>query len=81
MNSEPSSYVEATPGEIEVAAHAVAAVPGAPLYARVDLINDDEGSVRVSELELIEPTLYFALHEPARLEFAAAVERELALSS
>ncbi len=52
-----------------------------PLYARVDLINDDEGSVRVSELELIEPTLYFALHEPARLEFAAAVERELALSS
>jgi glutathione synthase/RimK-type ligase-like ATP-grasp enzyme len=81
VNSEPSSYVEATPGEIAVAAHAVAAVPGAPLYARVDLINDDEGSVRVSELELIEPTLYFALHEPARLEFAAAVERELALSS
>ncbi|HET6275933.1 MAG TPA: hypothetical protein VFE16_08405 [Candidatus Cybelea sp.] len=77
VNSEPSSCVEATLGEIEVAAHAVAAVPGAPLYARVDLINDEAGRVCVSELELIEPTLYFALHEPARLEFAAAVEREL----
>ncbi len=79
VNNEPSSYVEATRDEIAVAMQAVAAVPGEPLYARVDLLKDDAGRVRVSELELIEPTLYFALHEPARRELAGAIERELEL--
>lgn len=79
VNSEPSSRVEATGEEVSVALKAVTAVPGEPLYARVDLLQDDDGRVRVSEVELIEPTLYFALHEPARRELAAAIERELEL--
>ncbi len=79
VSSEPSSYVEATREEIAVAIEAVEAVPGEPLYARVDLLKDDDGRVRVSEVELIEPTLYFALHEPARRELADAIERELEL--
>lgn len=79
VNSEPSSCVEATAEEVSVAMQAVAAVPGEPLYARVDLLKDDDGRVRVSEVELIEPTLYFALHAPARRELAAAIERELEL--
>lgn len=79
VSSGPSSQARATPDEIEIAARAVAAVPGAPIYARVDLLKDDDGNLRVSELELIEPTLYFALHEPARSELASAVERELEL--
>ncbi|MGA8574614.1 MAG: hypothetical protein WB609_02865 [Candidatus Cybelea sp.] len=79
VSTGPSSHARATPDEIEIAARAVAAVPGAPIYARVDLLKDDDGNLRVSELELIEPTLYFALHEPARSELASAVERELEL--
>jgi glutathione synthase/RimK-type ligase-like ATP-grasp enzyme len=81
VSSGPSSYARATSDEIEIAARAVAAVGGTPLYARVDLLKDDDGGVRVSELELIEPTLYFALHEPARRELASAVERELELAA
>jgi glutathione synthase/RimK-type ligase-like ATP-grasp enzyme len=77
VGDEPSLSVESTPEEIDVANRAIAAVPGEHLYARVDLLNDDDGRVRVSELELIEPGLYFAVHEPARRNFADAVEREL----
>lgn len=72
-----SSLVEATAAELAVATKALAAVPGRPLYARVDLLRDDEDRVCVNEVELIEPGLYLGVHEPARLHFADAVEREL----
>jgi glutathione synthase/RimK-type ligase-like ATP-grasp enzyme len=72
-----SSCIEATDEEIEVATKAVRAIPGQSLYARVDLLRDDERSTRVSEVELIEPALYFAVCKPARARFADAVEREL----
>lgn len=79
IGDEPSSVVEATPQEVLVASRAIAAVPGLPLYARVDLLDDDEGQPRVSEVELIEPGLYLGVHEPARRAFADAIERELEL--
>ncbi|MBJ7457391.1 MAG: hypothetical protein JHC74_15165 [Thermoleophilia bacterium] len=49
-----------TPGEMEVAEAALAAIPGgsAPLYARVDLVPDDAGRPVVLELELVEPSLF-----------------------
>jgi glutathione synthase/RimK-type ligase-like ATP-grasp enzyme len=72
-----SARVEATAEEIGVAAKAVRTLPGQPLYARVDLLRDDEDNVRVSEVELIEPGLYLAVHDPARVAFADAIEREL----
>jgi glutathione synthase/RimK-type ligase-like ATP-grasp enzyme len=72
-----SARVEATADEIEVAMKAVNTVPGQPLYTRVDLLHDDDNNVRVSEVELIEPGLYLAVHGPARVTFADAVEREL----
>jgi glutathione synthase/RimK-type ligase-like ATP-grasp enzyme len=37
-----------------------AAPPGDVLYARVDLVDDDNGAPMVLELELIEPSLFFA---------------------
>jgi hypothetical protein len=79
ISDEPSTWVQATPREIAVATRAVAAVPAPTLYARVDLLRDAEGQPRVSELELIEPALYLAVHEPAREAFADSVERELAI--
>ncbi|MER5603249.1 hypothetical protein [Streptomyces sp. NPDC002265] len=54
----------ATPAELAVAEQALAAVPGAPglLYARVDLVDGDDGRPRVMELELVEPNLFLFLH-------------------
>lgn len=54
-----------TPGELGVAARALAAVPGSPelLYARVDLVDDADGAPCVMELELVEPNLFLFLHE------------------
>lgn len=43
---------------VEIGAAAIAAAPGDPLYARVDLVRGDDQSLRLIELELIEPALY-----------------------
>ncbi|MEU3900053.1 hypothetical protein [Streptomyces sp. NPDC045251] len=53
------------PAELAVAERALAAVPDAPelLYARVDLVDGDDGRPRVMELELVEPNLFLWLHE------------------
>lgn len=55
---------EPTPAELAVAQQALTAVPGDPdlLYARVDLVDGDDGEPRVMELELIEPNLFLSLH-------------------
>lgn len=74
-----TATVPASDDEIALAARAVESVPGRPLYARVDLLRDDDGNVCVSELELIEPGLYLGAHEPSRRDFADAIESELRL--
>ncbi|NGO45023.1 ATP-grasp domain-containing protein [Streptomyces ureilyticus] len=57
---------EPIPAELAVAERALAAVPGDGdtelLYARVDLVDGDDGEPRVMELELIEPNLFLSLH-------------------
>ncbi|MER5221795.1 ATP-grasp domain-containing protein [Streptomyces flaveus] len=55
---------EPIPAELAVAERALAAIPGDPelLYARVDLVDGDDGEPRVMELELIEPNLFLSLH-------------------
>jgi len=55
---------------------AAAAVTGAaPLYARVDVVRDDGGGLQVMELELIEPSLFFAQGPAACERLAAALAR------
>ncbi|KUO22449.1 ATP-grasp domain-containing protein [Streptomyces dysideae] len=53
-----------TAAELAVAERALAAVPEAPelLYARVDLVDGEDGEPRVMELELVEPNLFLSLH-------------------
>ena len=54
-----------TAAEQAVAEKALAAVPGGAdsvLYARVDLVDGDDGEPRVMELELVEPNLFLWLH-------------------
>jgi hypothetical protein len=41
---------------------------GAPAYARVDLVRDDEGRSCVLEVELIEPSLFLPQAEPEALD-------------
>ena len=51
------------PGAVELAQQALAAAPAKAAYARVDIVPDDEGMLRIMELELIEPSL-FLHHAP-----------------
>jgi O-ureido-D-serine cyclo-ligase len=62
--------------ELAVARRALAAVPlAAPLYARVDLIRDRGGAPLLLELELIEPSLFFAHAPGAAARFAECIRR------
>ena len=49
---------KAPPGAERLARQALAAAPARATYARVDIVPDDEGTLRIMELELIEPALY-----------------------
>jgi glutathione synthase/RimK-type ligase-like ATP-grasp enzyme len=64
---------EAPDGAIELAKAALAAAPAEAVYARVDMVADDEGALRIMELELIEPALWLQ-HAPDKgAAFASAV--------
>jgi hypothetical protein len=43
------------------------------LYARVDLIRDDDGALKLMELEVIEPFLFFGVAPEALERFADAI--------
>src|SRR5260221_936703 len=45
-------------GAVQLAQAALAAAPARASYARVDIVPDDEGVLRIMELELIEPSLF-----------------------
>ena len=58
----------------------VASIPGgadAVLYARVDLIPDDEGTPLLLELELTEPSLFLSHCAQAPARMAAAIAARL----
>jgi glutathione synthase/RimK-type ligase-like ATP-grasp enzyme len=45
-------------GAVALATQALAAAPAPATYARVDIVPDDDGSLMIMELELIEPALF-----------------------
>jgi len=49
---------KAPPGAERLARQGLAAAPARAAYARVDIVPDDEGVLRIMELELIEPALF-----------------------
>ncbi|MFD2531071.1 ATP-grasp domain-containing protein [Gracilimonas halophila] len=55
----------ATEEEVEFAYEVIKACPEKPAYARVDMIEDNDGELAVSELELIEPELWFRFRPEA----------------
>lgn len=65
---------EPTKAEGRVGKAAFNAIPcPTPLYARVDLVRDDDGEPRVLELELVEPSLFFAHADGSAARFADAL--------
>ncbi|MEV5345328.1 ATP-grasp domain-containing protein [Streptomyces achromogenes] len=66
-----------SPAELAVAERALAAVPGTPelLYARVDLVDGDDGEPRLMELELVEPNLFLGLHPQSLPRVTEAILR------
>lgn len=63
--------------EIRFAEAAVKACNELPLYARVDIFEDNYGHIALSELELIEPELWFRNHPEAANVLASAVKTHL----
>jgi len=63
--------------EVAFAETVVAACDTLPVYARVDMIWDNDGLPSVSELELIEPELWLRHHPPAATALAEAIWRAL----
>jgi hypothetical protein len=62
--------------ELAVGERALAAIPGGTdrlLYARVDVVPDDDGRVVLLELELTEPSLFLGQADGAAGRFAAAI--------
>ena len=47
------------------------------MYGRVDMARGDDGQPMVMELELVEPSLFFAKHPPALDRYIAALRRRL----
>lgn len=54
---------------------ALGAIEGELLYARVDVVPDEAGRLVVMELELVEPSLFFAQDATALARFAEALVR------
>ena len=63
--------------ELRVARVALQAIGQPVLYARVDLVHDERGAARLLELELIEPSLFFALAPHALSRLAQAIAHRI----
>jgi hypothetical protein len=68
-----------TQKEISFAEHVVSVCTPIPTYARVDIIFDSNGNLAVSELELIEPELWFRF-EPTSANVLAKTVKQLVKS-
>jgi hypothetical protein len=61
-------------GLLAAGSEVMSQTPAGLLYARVDLVRDDNGGFRLMELELIEPALYLRTDAGAPERFARAID-------
>ena len=66
-----------TDEEITFAENAIKACPELPVYARVDIFTDNDNKIALSELELIEPELWFRHNPEAANKLAKAIKLKL----
>jgi hypothetical protein len=80
LNLDPSArclLITPQDDELLLAQRILRFLPFRPLYARVDLIHDEVGTLRLMELELVEPALWFSLAPHAIQIFADAIARKI----
>lgn len=65
--------------EIAFGEKAVAACPEMPIYARVDIVWDNDDKIALSEIELIEPEMWFRCYPKAADVMAEAIVLKLEL--
>jgi len=68
---------DASPAAHAFAERVLAELPETPLYARVDLLEENPETPWLTELELVDPALYFGEHPKAADRLADAVARRL----
>ena len=73
------SAMQPTDDMLAVARSALAAAPDGLLYARIDMVRDAAGVLRLMELEAIEPDLYFEFAPDAGDAFGRAVLNRLGI--
>lgn len=66
-----------TQAEIDLAIAAVRACEALPTYARVDIVNDNNGNPAISELELVEPEMWFRKNHQAADLLATKIKEML----
>lgn len=71
-------HYEATNEEKDFAEAVVATCTPLPIYARVDAMWDNDGDLCVSEVELIEPELWFRMNDKAADKLATALMKKMA---
>ncbi|MFV1990569.1 MAG: hypothetical protein ACC652_07495, partial [Acidimicrobiales bacterium] len=77
----PMPAIEPTQAQRQVAQSIMAALDETPTYARVDLVDGNDGQPLLLELELIEPYLFMESRPKSAAMFASAVLKRLALFS
>jgi len=65
-------------GAIDLAHAALAAAPAEAVYARVDMVRDNDGELAIIELELIEPSLWLQHAGDGGASFVSAIRAALA---
>lgn len=75
--SAEDRLITAQEDELSLSQRLLTLLPTQPLYARVDLIHDEAGMLRLMELELVEPGLWLALAPHAVEHFADAIARKV----
>jgi len=67
--------IAATDALIDAALHILELADPTPVYARVDVVRDDDDRFLLMELELIDPSLYLRTDDGAAGRFAAAFDQ------
>lgn len=71
-----SEALPVSAAEREFAARTMRGFKDRCLYGRIDVMQDESGEMRLSELELIEPSLFLLQHAPAMERLVSAIIRE-----
>lgn len=70
---------EASNEQIKFAEAVIDACHEQPIYARVDIFEDNEGELALAELEIFEPELWFRLYPKALPIMASAIKEKMSL--